>query len=124
MDKTLLKKKKKTPLKQEQIIQVKQYLCVCCSHKARACGQCFADLKNLDASVAKASLLPDDSDDEGSNVGSDAASQQGSVTDDRAQSSPQQVASRDASLCAGQSTEAGGGSIGKLCGGLSVWACE
>ena len=73
---------------------------LCDRGKARACGQCYADLQNLDASIARASLLPNDSDDNDSNVGSDVASQPDSQADDRSQSS-QLAVSPVSSMCTG-----------------------
>ncbi|XP_076455922.1 uncharacterized protein LOC143290403 isoform X2 [Babylonia areolata] len=75
------------------------------SRKARACGQCYTDLQNLDASIAKASLLPDDSDDDSGNVGSDAASLHRSQTESQSQSSLFQASTPKDSAQAGNGND-------------------
>lgn len=72
------------------------------SRKARACRRCFEDLQNLDVSVAKASLLPEFSDDDSSNMGSDIASPFDSQADNRSNASFNQTTHTEFSLNSGK----------------------
>lgn len=72
------------------------------SRKARACRRCFEDQQNLDVSVAKASLLPEFSDDDSSNMGSDIASPFDSQADNRSNASFNQTTHTEFSLNSGK----------------------